>query len=151
MAREKQPSIDDLSADRPPKREGSSDSYPVFSDDQAKHIYTILKDQNETLEKQDVKLAEIDAQGKKQDETLEEISKNVLKVVDRDADQEKTLGELKEFKAQVLKESASKAGKWSVFGTVLGVIIASAATTVMQQCRWVTPGSTQTQQTPTPK
>lgn len=147
MPRERQPSIDDLSAERPPKREGSSDSFPVFTDDQAKHIFQILKEQ-------DAALSVIEERGGVQDKTLKEINDNVLKVVARDADQEKTLGELKEFKAQVLKESSSKAGRWSALGTVLGVIIGSAAATAMQQCRWVPPGAVQQiqqQTTPTPK
>jgi hypothetical protein len=132
--REKQASMDDLSAERPPKREGSADSFPVMTDDQAENVFRVLR---------------------KIDSDVHKLTNGVLKVLDRDVDQERSIAELKAWRESVLKEANSAAtktsAKYTSIGTALGVIILAASSVVMQQCRWLPPGIVQTQQTPTPK
>lgn len=139
--RERQPSVDDLDPRRPPKREGSADSFPVFTDKQAEQVFDILRGL---------------------DSDISELNKNVLKVLDRDAakgdrdaEQEKRLGELETFRAQMMKDTREEAGKtatrWSAIGTVLGVVIASAVSAGMTQCRWLPAPPAVQQLTPTPR
>jgi hypothetical protein len=139
--REEQHSVDDLSAERPPKREGSADSFPVMTDDQAKLAFNILK--------------KIDGDQDRIEDLVATLNENVLKVLERDVDQEKSIAELKAWKEATLKEAHDGAkktsAKYTSIGTALGVIILAASSVVMQRCQWIPPGTPLIQQTPTPK
>lgn len=129
MVRERQPSVDDLSADRPPKRVGSADSFPVLTDDQAENAFKILR---------------------KIDSDVHKLTDNVLKVLERDVAQEKSIAELKQWKEDTLKEANDGAkktsAKYTSIGTALGVIILAASSFLMQNCRWIPPGMIPQQQ-----
>lgn len=137
--RERQASIDDLSADRPPKRDASADSFPVMTDDQAEKAFRIMR--------------KIDSDVHNVETLVGTLNENVLKVLERDVDQEKNIAELKAWKEETLKQShqtaKSTSAKYTSIGTALGVIILAASSFLMQNCRWMPPGWIQ-QQTATP-